>query len=122
MKTCAFGEPKQIILHLWDESPRFQKFVLPDDMLECIEVWVHEFTEYAIWYALNRFGFHKDVLNKTGFTIILSDGETQIHKPAHVLTALHTMSTIQSEKRNLTFICLPSKYSTLFHLIKKKNS
>jgi len=113
MEISKLGEPIEIILHLWDESPRYQKFELPNDVLERIEAWVHEFTEYSIWYTLNKFDFHKDVLNKTGFTIILSDGETQTHKPAHVLTALHTMSNIRSQKTNRTFICPPCKYSNL---------
>jgi len=114
MEPCDLGEPREIILHLWDESPRFHKFTLAYAELEHIEEWVHEFTEYAIWYTLNRIGFHKDILNKSGFTVILPNGETQIHTPAHVLTSLHTLSIIRSKKTNRTFICPPCKYLNIF--------
>lgn len=113
MKSCDPGESKKIVLQLWDERPRFQLFQLPTNLYQDVETWVHEFTEYSIWYTLHRFGLHKNILNKSGFTILLSNGETQIHKPAHVLTALHTLSVLSSKSSNRTEVCSPTKYAKM---------
>ena len=103
-------ESSKIILKLWEERPRFQKFELPDVMFENIRSWVHEFTELSIWNVLRSFGFRVNILNLNGYEIILPDGEKQIHRPAHVLTALHTVSMIKSRNTGKAFECNPVDY------------
>ena len=104
------GTPQNVILHLWEERPRFQKFWLPVNMVENIKSWVHEFSELSIWNILRSFGLRVNILNSGGFKIILPDGEKQIHKPAHVLVALHTISTIRSTNTGEEVECSPSEY------------
>ena len=106
---------QKIILQLWDERPRHQQFELPVIMFEKIESWVHEFTELSIWNTLHSFGYDKDVLNLSGFKITFPNGEKQIHKPSHVLAALHTISIIKSQRTNKIKVIQPNDYVKLFH-------
>ena len=108
------GKSRKIKLQLWDERPRYQPFELPVYLFEDINSWIHEFTELTIWNALYKFGFNKDVLNKTGFEIILPDKEKRIHRPAHVLSSFHTISVIKSKKTNQIYLCYPDEYFDFF--------
>lgn len=104
------GTPHNVILQLWEERPRHQQFWLPADMVGNVKPWVHEFSELSIWNILRSFGLRVNVLNSGGFKIILPDGEQQIHKPAHVLVALHTISTIRPTNTGEEIECSPSEY------------
>ena len=110
------GKSLKMVLHLWDDSPKLQRFELPACMFGDVKSWVHEFTELTIWFTVRSFGFSKELLNKGGFKIKLpdkindDDGEIQIHKPAHVLTVLHTFGLFQHSDYEYGIICSSDEY------------
>jgi len=79
-------------LLLWYESPKLQEFMIPSSMYDNIECWVHEFTEYAIWYTLHKkFNICTHQLN-SAICIKLKTNEIRRYTPCHILTSLTTTS------------------------------
>jgi len=84
-----FHIPVAVGIHTWDD-PKITAFQMPSFMYENIEGWIHEFTENSLWFLLtSKFGMSKEDL-----TVQVSPVK---HYPCHIITALHTVSTIREK-------------------------
>ena len=81
-----------IRLLLWYESPTIQEFRIPSSMYENIECWIHEFTEHAIWFTLNKkFNLCTHQLNNA-ICLKLKTNEIRRYPLCHILTSLTNIS------------------------------
>ena len=123
-------KPKQsteICLKLFVGKP-CQKFIVPINGLERIDVWIHEFSDLSIktWFELN--GSQREVwlednacnnmpLNtiymRKLITIQFSKGQKQTHRIDHVLTSLVMISNLGSQVDEDIFLIHPDEYRNL---------
>ena len=102
-----------------------QKFIVPFNGLERIDVWIHEFSDLSIktWFELN--GSQREVwlednayndwpLNtiymRKLITIQLSNGQKQTHRIDHVLTSLVMISNLGSHEDEDIYLIQPDEY------------
>jgi hypothetical protein len=106
------------IPNIFSDYPKVMKFNVSPDLHESIDIWVHEFTEWALYILIVRYtgwtvkkmdkGFH--AYNKEKF---VPEHQT-IH---HVITSLHTINVIENNHNEL-FVVNCDEY---FDLIDEKN-
>lgn len=110
------NSPVKIVLTLWHEEPIKQSFSVSPDLLEDCNTWIHEFTELAVWYTIQKITkFPKEKIN------VYLNIPTDTYYPeklsiSHIITSLCTPSIYNHKGFNE--VLTPSQFEKI--LFKQK--
>ena len=118
--------PAEICLKLWEDKP-CQKFVVPCNGLNSIDVWIHELSELGVKCWFYKKGSELEEWWEDGVCIFiplntaymikrisikLPDGNLQYHRIDHVLTSLVMVSNIEI-KMDSIYLIQPDNYEKM---------
>lgn len=102
------------IPNIFSECPKFMKFNVSPDLYESIEIWVHEFTEWAIYILIMRYtGWTVPEMEKEFHAYSKDDFILEKHTIQHIITSLHTISGVENIYNGLFVVTCDEYYNLI---------